>query len=210
MTKFIRSPLLRSFQAAIFLILAGGCACSDMRKPEADKKKQEQNEQVTYLSMLSESTTRTPLVVKRAVAEIKSLNDSAIKGKVTFTKVDQGVLIVADIEGLKPGEHGFHVHEFGNCGKSGESVGAHFNPTEMKHGGPDSAERHVGDLGNLVADDNGHAHYERIDQQIKLEGRHSVVGRSIIIHSDKDDFVSQPAGASGAKIACGVIQAESD
>jgi Cu-Zn family superoxide dismutase len=129
---------------------------------------------------------------------------------VTFTKVKGGVQIIADIDGLTPGKHGFHVHEFGDCGKNGDAAGAHFNPTNQKHGGPDSPERHVGDFGNLEANSHGHAHYERIDKLIQLEGKNSIIGRSIMIHADEDDFTTQPTGASGARIGCGVIEIESE
>jgi Cu-Zn family superoxide dismutase len=113
---------------------------------------------------------------------------------------------VADVDGLSPGKHGFHVHEFGDCSGDGSATGSHFNPTNSKHGGPDSRERHVGDLGNLVADETGYAHYERVDKIISLEGENSILGRSIVIHADPDDYTTQPTGASGTKIACGVIE----
>lgn len=147
--------------------------------------------------------------MKRAVAIIKPIKGNQVQGKVTFKKVADGIRIVAEIDGLTPGKHGFHIHEFGDCGgEDGAAAGAHFNPTNQKHGGPDSEERHVGDLGNLVADEKGHAHYERVDKVISFEGNNSIIGRSVIIHADADDYKSQPAGASGAKIACGVIEAE--
>lgn len=132
-----------------------------------------------------------------------------VRGQVTFTVVADGVRIVADVSGLKPGKHGFHVHEKGNCSAhDASSAGGHFNPTDTKHGGPDSKERHIGDLGNLEADDNGIAHYDRVDKLVKLSGPHSVVGKSIVVHADPDDFVSQPAGNAGNRIACGVIEGE--
>ena len=117
--------------------------------------------------------------------------------------------VVADIEGLTPGDHGFHVHEFGDCSApDGTSAGAHFNPTKKPHGAPDNAERHVGDLGNITADESGKAHYDRIDTVIELNGENTIVGRSVIVHAKADDFVSQPAGNAGSRIACGVIEAE--
>jgi Cu-Zn family superoxide dismutase len=130
---------------------------------------------------------------------------------VTFTKVPGGINIVADVDGLKPGKHGFHVHEHGDCsGTDGMKAGGHFNPTNSKHGGPDSPERHVGDFGNLEADENGHAHYERVDKLITFEGTNSILGKSIIIHADPDDYVTQPTGNAGARIGCGKIEAVDD
>jgi Cu-Zn family superoxide dismutase len=118
-----------------------------------------------------------------------------------------GIQIVADLDGLSPGSHGFHIHEKGDCsGDDASLAGGHFNPTNAKHGGPDSAERHVGDLGNVIADKNGHAHYERLDKIISLKGPNSIIGRSVVIHSKEDDYKTQPAGNSGERIACGVIK----
>lgn len=143
---------------------------------------------------------------QHAVAVIHGLKDENIKGEVTFDKVPGGVRVVADVYGLTPGKHGFHVHEMGDCsGADGMKAGGHFNPTHTKHGGPDSAERHVGDLGNLDADAAGRAHYDRVDAVIALEGENSILNRSIIIHADADDLTSQPAGNAGARIACGRI-----
>jgi superoxide dismutase, Cu-Zn family len=128
-------------------------------------------------------------------------------GKVTFTVVPTGVKVVADVSGLKPGIHGFHVHEFGDCSApDGSSAGGHFNPTHAKHGGPNDLDRHSGDLGNIEADATGHAHYEKIDDRLKLEGPHTIVGRSVVIHADPDDFHSQPTGNSGGRVSCGVIK----
>jgi Cu-Zn family superoxide dismutase len=143
-----------------------------------------------------------------ATAEFHGLSDSKITGTVTFTKVDGGTHIVAEIKGLSPGKHGFHVHEKGDCSKpDGSSAGGHFNPTKSLHGGPDDAVRHVGDLGNIEADGTGLAKYDRVDKLITLEGDNSVVGRGIMIHAKEDDLKSQPAGESGARIACGEIKA---
>jgi superoxide dismutase, Cu-Zn family len=147
--------------------------------------------------------------VLKASAKVNPTQGNAVKALITFTAVDGGVTVVADAEGLTPGKHGFHVHEFGDCSApDGSSAGAHFNPNKTKHGGPDSSERHVGDLGNLVADETGKAHYERTDKIISLRGPNSIIGKSIVIHSGEDDFKTQPSGNSGARVACGVIVEE--
>ncbi len=173
-----KTILYRVFSLGIFSLLLGvvtSCACSDNRRPEADKNKNEKN-QVAEAGILS---VLGP--IQQAQADIKSFKGGDIRGKIIFTKVADGVQVVANIEGLTPGKHGFHVHEFGDCSGDGAATGAHFNPTNSKHGGPDSPERHVGDLGNIVADHDGSAHYERIDKMIALEGpRNSIIGRSIL------------------------------
>lgn len=147
------------------------------------------------------------VTVTQAKAEIRPAAGQQVKGTVTFEKVTGGVRVVADIEGLTPGKHGFHVHEKGDCSAPDfSSVGAHFNPDNQPHGGPDSEKRHVGDLGNLKAGPDGKAHYDRVDTLISLNGDNSIVGRAVVVHSAPDDYVSQPAGNSGNKIGCGVIE----
>jgi Cu-Zn family superoxide dismutase len=209
MTNCLIGRLLNQALPLIFsgILILTGCSCSDPIKPKTDKDKDNKNNQVAQLDT-SILRNKLSLPITEAEAIIVPLGDNKIRGKVTFTKVPEGVKIVADIEGLTEGEHGFHVHEYGECGSKdgGAAAGAHFNPTQSKHGGADSQERHVGDLGNLVADSEGHAHYERVDKLIQLQGKNSILGRSIIIHADKDDYVTQPAGASGARIGCGIIE----
>lgn len=145
-------------------------------------------------------------VDKTATAVINPTQGNTASGRVTFVAVKGGVLVLADIHGLTPGKHGFHIHEHGDCSApDGSSAGGHFNPHNKKHGSPDSTERHAGDLGNLIADDKGNAAYERLDTVIELSGPNSIVGRSIIIHEKEDDFTTQPTGNAGNKVACGVI-----
>lgn len=147
--------------------------------------------------------------IKKATAVINPTKGNTVHGKVQFIAVDGGVQIIADIEGLTPGKHGFHIHEHGDCSApDGSSAGGHYNPTNKKHGSPDSEERHVGDFGNLEANDKGVAHYDRIDKVIQLNGPQSIVDKSIIIHADPDDLVTQPTGNSGARVACGIIESE--
>ena len=99
--------------------------------------------------------------IAKAVAVVHPTKGNTVNGVVTFTVVKDGVRIVADIDGLKPGQHGFHIHEFGDCSApDATSAGGHFNPTNKKHGCPGSPEHHVGDLGNIDADNTGHAHLE--------------------------------------------------
>lgn len=142
----------------------------------------------------------------KAVAVLHGLGDSGVMGKVTFTQHDGYVEIAGEITGLKPGEHAFHVHEFGDCSsKDGMSAGGHFNPDKTPHGGPHDEKRHVGDLGNIKADDDGKVTLKIKDEVIQLRGPHSIIGRSLIVHAAPDDLKSQPAGNAGARIACGVI-----
>lgn len=144
--------------------------------------------------------------VTKATAVIVPTKGNVVHGVVTFTQEPQGLHIVAKLENLTPGKHGFHIHEFGNCAcPDAVCAGDHFNPTGSKHGGPDSKERHVGDFGNIVADESGVGTYDAIDTHATLNGPHSIVGRTVIIHAGEDDLTSQPSGNAGARIGCGVV-----
>ena len=144
--------------------------------------------------------------VAKAVAMLSPTKGNTVAGLVTFTKVASGVKIVADVTGLTPGKHGFHIHEFGDCSApDGTSAGGHFNPSHMEHGAPNVSMHHVGDFGNLEADEAGKAHYERVDTVISLEGADSIIGRAVIVHEKVDDLKTQPTGNAGARVACGAI-----
>jgi len=145
-------------------------------------------------------------MVDEAIAVLHPTANSNVSGFVSFTRKGDGVKISASVEGLKPGKHGFHIHEYGDCSApDGTSAGGHYNPEGYPHAGPDSAKRHMGDLGNLVADKTGRAHYERMDTHVKLSGPHTIVGHAVIVHAGEDDLTSQPTGAAGGRQACGVI-----
>lgn len=142
----------------------------------------------------------------KAICVLHPTEGNDVRGTVTFTKTAEGVKVIADVSGLTPGKHGFHVHEFGDCSApDGTSAGGHFNPEGTKHGAPTDVERHVGDLGNLQADADGNAYYEWTDTFIALSGPHSIIGRAIIVHAGEDDLKSQPSGNAGPRVACGVI-----
>lgn len=144
--------------------------------------------------------------ITKAIAVLHPTQGNDVHGVVTFTKVDNGIKIVADIQGLTPGKHGFHIHEYGDCSApDATSAGGHFNPDNKKHGGPEMAERHVGDIGNVTADAQGNTHYEWTDNLMSFSGAHSIIGRGVIVHSGEDDLVTQPTGNAGSRVACGVI-----
>jgi Cu-Zn family superoxide dismutase len=142
----------------------------------------------------------------KAIALLYPAKDKTVKGVVTFTQTDKGVKVSAHLEGLTPGKHGFHVHEFGDCSAPDlMSTGGHFNPTQMVHGAPTDAARHSGDLGNIVADEKGIAELEWLDPVMKLAGPNSIIGHAVIVHLKEDDLKTQPTGNAGAREACGVI-----
>ena len=152
---------------------------------------------------------------KTPIRAIAVFDSKKIKGIVYFTENLSNNTVVIDIhvEGLKKnGLHGFHIHECGDMSEECESMCAHFNPYGKTHGCPGSKERHVGDLGNLITNQNGVAHYQRIDDMIKLRGsKANIIGRGLIIHADEDDCGlgdypdSSTTGHSGKRIACAII-----
>ena len=144
--------------------------------------------------------------VTKAAAQLEPKSGSQVTGLVTFTKVGDEIQVVADIQNLKPGKHGLHIHEKGDCSAAdAASAGAHFNPTQKHHGGPMTLEHHAGDLGNIEADASGKAHLDWKDKVMKLSGPDSVVGHSVILHEKEDDLKTQPTGNAGGRLACGVI-----
>jgi len=152
---------------------------------------------------------------KKPIQAIACFDTKKIKGLVYFTEDLKNDTVIIDIhvEGLKKtGKHGFHVHECGDLSEQCESMCAHFNPYGKKHGCPGAKERHVGDLGNLVTNANGVAHYRMVDDMIKLRGtKANIIGRGLVIHADEDDCGlggqedSLTTGHSGKRIACAVI-----
>jgi Cu-Zn family superoxide dismutase len=166
-----------------------------------------------------------------AVAQLAALGGSGVGGTVTFTVVDPsvvmteavkpmagdpaamatkriGVRVRVEVTGLSPGQHGLHVHEWGDCSApDGNSAGGHFNPHGMPHGDRTSAQRHPGDFGNVEADATGRTTLDLCCFDFPLAaGADGLLGRSVIVHAQPDDLTTQPTGNSGARVACGVIQ----
>src|SRR6266496_5146501 len=162
---------------------------------------------VSAFTARAQTPAEKPSAPLKAIAMLHPTAGNKVSGTVTFTEVADGVQVHADIAGLTPGNHGFHVHEFGDCSAAdASSAGAHFNPTNKPHAGPDAVERHVGDMGNIEADASGSAKLDYVDHLISVANdKESVIGRSVVVHVKADDLKSQPAGDSGARVACGVI-----
>jgi Cu-Zn family superoxide dismutase len=194
--------LLLTWLIAAAMLLAAH-ACTNTSKKNQDAR----DSTATKSAEVMETEVKT----EKAVCTLYPTEGNNVTGTVTFTKSGEVVKIVADLEGLTPGKHGFHIHENGDCSSpDGTSAGGHFNPTSMKHGAPEDSERHAGDFGNIEADENGKAHLEMTDSQISFTGENSIIGKGIIVHAGEDDFTTQPTGDAGARVACGVIELDKE
>ncbi|OGA68355.1 MAG: superoxide dismutase [Betaproteobacteria bacterium RIFCSPLOWO2_12_FULL_65_14] len=144
-----------------------------------------------------------------AASQLSATKGNTASGSVTFTQRGDRAVIAANLSGLRPNaEHGFHVHEKGDCSSGdGMSAGGHFNPRAKTHAHYGSSERHAGDMPNVKTDAGGNARYSFESDLFTIAGGPaSVVGKAVVIHRDPDDYKSQPAGNSGPRIACGVVQ----
>jgi Cu-Zn family superoxide dismutase len=150
-------------------------------------------------------------MASKAVCVLKAEAGNSVAGTVTFEQKGDSVSVSGEITGLTPGLHGFHVHEFGDNTNGCTSAGGHFNPSNKVHGAPEDEIRHVGDLGNVKADDNGVAKIDIKDALIALNGVNNIVGRSLVVHEGVDDLgkgghaQSLTTGNAGGRLACGVI-----
>lgn len=144
-----------------------------------------------------------------ATAALQPTLGNTASGTAVLRQRGDHVVLHARFAGLTPGAHGFHIHERGDCSApDGSSAGAHFNPGGAAHGDPAGSAHHAGDLPMLIANNAGNATLEYAISGASLEGgATSLVGRALIVHAAPDDYRSQPAGNSGARVACGVIVA---
>lgn len=139
----------------------------------------------------------------KAVAVLHPIGDSGVSGVVFFEQTETGVSVTAEVNGLSGTNHGFHIHQYGDCtADDGTSAGGHFNPADMQHAGPDDENRHMGDMGNIEANAEGMATKSYVDGTINIM---DIIGRGVIVHAGEDDLTSQPSGAAGPRVSCGVI-----
>jgi Cu-Zn family superoxide dismutase len=147
------------------------------------------------------------------MADLLSADEPKLSGIVTITQGPDAVRVVVDVAGVaKPGPHALHLHENGRCerdpaGKHYTTAGGHFNPTGAAHACRESTTHHAGDFGNMDIKPDGTGHFEVITVMLSLAGANSAVGRAVILHAGADDCKTQPAGNSGGRLACGVVEA---
>jgi len=187
------------------LILAASLAALGACKKSGDVA---QPTQPTPTAEAPAPTEGAPAQGRTATATLAPTQGSQTTGTVTFREIDGGVEITASLAGLSPGEHGFHVHEKGDCSApDASSAGSHYNPTGQPHGAPDAAQHHAGDFGNVTAGADGTASKTLVMEGVTLgEGDTSLAGKAVIVHEKRDDLTSQPTGDAGGRLACGVIQ----
>ncbi|WP_240125467.1 superoxide dismutase family protein [Thermomonas alba] len=183
-------PIASSFAAACSVLL-GACASAPSPAP-------------------AQAVVAPAGSAPEAVANLAAASGSLVSGRLVLAPMGDGVHITGTIGGLTPGsQHGFHIHETGDCSAmDASSAGGHFNPDAQPHGRAGHGAHHAGDADNLAADGNGVA---RVD--VHLSGvslgtgaANDIAGRAIVVHVAPDDYRSQPAGNAGARIACGVIR----
>ena len=147
----------------------------------------------------------------RASATLQATEGNSVAGTLEFTSVDGGVRVTGQVTGLQGGEHGFHVHENGDCSApDASSAGGHFNPASTAHGRVGQGEHHAGDSDNISANAQGVATVDTLLQGVTLGDATGtdIVGRGVIVHADPDDYTTQPTGNAGGRLACGVIAAQ--
>ena len=146
----------------------------------------------------------------RAAAQLQPKSASQVAGSISFTQEGGTLRVVARVTGLTPNqEHGFHVHEKGDCSSADAmSAGGHFNPTAQPHG-PQAAAHHGGDMPSLKADAMGNVDTRFTIQGVTLapDAATSLIGKAVVVHAQPDDYATQPTGNSGGRVACGVIEA---
>lgn len=191
----MRSILL--LMAFTFLFLQ---ACEENQKPKTDHE-QAEDEVAIQVDQRSDSHLTVKLIN----------NEGEQIGEAILNEGDQGVEISTHVRNLPPSLHGYHIHEYGLCETpTFETAGGHFNPDGKAHGFNNKNGPHAGDLPNLEVEEDGTVKMKYINNRVTLEQgkKHSLRGdngSSLIIHSDEDDYISQPAGNSGDRIVCGVI-----
>ena len=151
----------------------------------------------------------TVSTARGATITLMPASGSLVSGKLTAAPMAGGVRITGEIGGLTANSmHAIHIHEKGDCSAAdATSAGGHFNPVQQPHGRAGSGPHHGGDMDNIVADGNGVAHVDVRALGVTLGGGATDIGgRAVVVHAAQDDYVSQPAGNAGARVACGVIK----
>ena len=151
------------------------------------------------------AATHAASAAEQANAQMMNANGESV-GSVTLSETPHGTLLHATLENLPAGAHAFHVHAVGVCEPPFKSAGGHFNPTGAKHGIESAEGVHSGDMPNIHVPESGALEIEVLNTLLHLDASlFDEDGAAIVIHDGPDDYVTDPAGAAGPRIACGVI-----
>ena len=195
------------FQVIGLAMLVWSCGPSSEDKREIMEDGGEMNESDKDIT---EERMDKEHVEEMAFADIGSASGSKLTGKVTFTSVGKNsVKFDLKIENAKPGSHAVHIHEKGDCSAAdAKSAGGHWNPTNEKHGKRGTEHFHKGDIGNVEVGNDGKG-----SMSMEIEGwciggdaDCNILDKAVIVHAGADDFTSQPSGAAGDRVGCGVIK----
>ena len=196
-----RISLSLVFCASLFII---GC--------KNDKKENDtENAAETEMNSEMENSMEKEEKTKEITVSLEPKSGSDLGGEVTFTQEDGEVTMEATITGLAEGQHAIHIHQKADCSaEDGTSAGGHWNPTNEKHGKWGDAEGyHKGDIGNFEVDANGEGTVSMTTDEWCIgcdDENKNIVGKAIIVHDGVDDYTSQPSGAAGTRVGCGVIK----
>ena len=174
-------------------------------------KEGEATEEQDVAAVETEEPVAEEKVLHTAKAVISSASGSSLTGEATFTDLGEGdVTFKLTVENATPGEHALHLHEFGDCSApDASSAGGHWNPAEVEHGKrPVDMQYHAGDIANLEVGEDGKGVLTATISGLSIGGPDStnIVNKAVVIHAQPDDFKSQPSGAAGKRVGCGVIQ----
>lgn len=175
-----------------------------------ENKENEEMDDMSETEMTSDMETKKE-EVKKVKVDLQAVSDSKLSGNVVFTEEDGEVSMTAIISGLSEGTHAIHIHEKGDCSAAdGKSAGGHWNPTDEPHGEWGNAEGyHKGDIGNFDVDANGNGTVNFSTDEWCIgcgDEKKDLLGKAVIVHDGVDDYTSQPSGAAGTRVGCGVIQ----
>lgn len=145
----------------------------------------------------------------KAIAQLVNPNGANV-GELHLIQEGDMVHIVGEVSNLPPGPHGLHIHAVGSCTPDFSAAGGHFNPFNRQHGLWNPQGPHAGDLANLMVAEDGTGTYDYKTSNVTLRSGPTSLfdqdGSAIVIHANPDDYVTDPTGGSGDRIACGVIQ----
>ncbi|TRO66712.1 superoxide dismutase family protein [Christiangramia sabulilitoris] len=191
---------------SLSLILCAGLIFTSCKneKEKNDLDDQQETEVTTEMETEKEE-------VKKVKVSLQPVSNSKLSGNVVFTEENGKVAMTAIISGLAEGKHAIHIHENGDCSAAdGSSAGGHWNPTGQPHGKWGSSDGyHKGDIGNFDVDANGNGTVNLTTSEWCIgcdDKNKDLLGKAVIVHDGVDDYTSQPSGAAGTRVGCGVIK----